>query len=354
MKTPIKSLSSALFLVLAQSSFAIAASGAAVAPAPAAEPVHWIQYEDATLTPVLDDVSGHLAAARRALGEHDKKTAAEAVLAAAQALQAQSDRAVKLDRQRAAADLNSASATHAKMMTVVQKLNAVAADIQSGKVPTTAALDRTFDAAARADLERRWQVTDVTTWYPVVEEPQRHFGAAMQDYAKKDYRAAAIEVRKAEAYVRLEAARATRDTKAALDSARAELERTAQSLDKGVIGTAQTLDQTFARTSHALALAQRAKAADSWAHKAYSEAGYQLKAAAHELESAAAWTSNEAKTLAAPAVSETRALGDKLTRGGDWASSEVAKGFNTLTSALTDLGHRIDSKVQRTASKTNS
>lgn len=354
MKTPRKSLSSALFLVLSQSSLAIAASNATEAPLPAGAPVQWIQYEDATLTPVLDDVSGHLAAARRALGEHDRKTAAEAVLAAAQALQTQSDRAVQLDRQRAAADMSSAAATHAKMMTVVQKLNAVAAEIQSGKVPTTAALDRTFDAAARADLERRWLVTDVTTWYPVVEEPQRHFSAAMQDYAKKDYRAAAIEVRKAEAYVRLEAARATRATKARLDSVSAELEHTAQSLDKGVSRTTQDLDQTFARASHALAVAQRAQAAESWAHKAYSEAGYELKAAAHELENAAAWTGNEAKGLAAPTVAKARALGDKLVRGGDWASNEVAEGFNALANALTDLGHRINAKEPAGSLKTNS
>ena len=354
MKTHAKLIYSAVLLTFAQSSFAAGAPKASNAPIPAATPTHWIQYEDTTFTPVLDDVSVHLAAARTELTKKNKKAAAEAMVAAAQALQVQSDRAVKLDRQRATADINNAFATYTKMMAVVQKLNAVATDIQSGKVLTTVALDRTLGEATRADLDRRWLVTDVTTWYPVVKEPQRHFSAAMEDYAKKDYKAAATEVRKAEAYVRLESARATRDTKTALDTVGAELEHTAQSLDKGVIGTAKDLERTFAAASHALGLAQRAKAAESWAHKAYSEAGYELKAAAHELESAAAWTDNETKTMAAPAVAEARTLGDKLARGGDWANNEVAEGFNALGSALNDLGHRIGAKEQAAPLKTNS
>jgi hypothetical protein len=174
-----------------------AAKPAANAPITAKSPTDWIEYQDTTFTPVLDEVSKQLAAARSALASKDNAKAAEAMQAAARALRTQADRAARMERQRAAADLQAARDTHAKLAALTRQLDATAAQIKAGKVPSTAALDQTLSKAARADLERRWLVTDVTTWYPVVEEPQRHFTAAIEDYAKKDYKAAATEVRKA-------------------------------------------------------------------------------------------------------------------------------------------------------------
>lgn len=316
----------------------------AKAPIAAKSPAEWIQYDDMTVTPVLDDVSSHLAAARAALDKKDNAKAAEAMQAAARALEAQGDRAAKLDRQRAATDLKAAKDVHAKMVALTKQLDATAVQIKSGKVSSTAALDKRIGKAQRADLERRWLVTDVTTWYPVAEEPQRHFGAAVEAYAKKDYKAAAAEVRKAASYIRLEAARATGEVKKGLDTANADLEKTAATLDKGALKAEKDLDKAFASANHALALAHRARAAESWARKAYDQAGYELKAAAHGLESAAAWTGTEAKGAASTAAADARAVGDKLASGGVWAKDEVAKGFESLGSGLNKLGQAIGAK----------
>lgn len=106
------------------------------------------------------------------------------------------------------------------------------------------------------------------------------------------------------------------------------------------------MDKAFADANHALALAHRAKAVESWTAKAYDQAGYELKEAAHGLESAAAWTGTEAKTAAAAATSDARALGDKLASGGVWAKDEVAKGFESLGTALNKLGRAIGSKAK--------
>jgi hypothetical protein len=88
----------------------------------------------------------------------------------------------------------------------------------------------------------------------------------------------------------------------------------------------------------ALALAHRAKAAESWAHKEYDKAGYELKAAAHGLESAAGWVGTEAKAGAAAAVA------DKLASGATWAREEVAKGFESLGHAINALGQKLGSR----------
>jgi hypothetical protein len=360
MKTRIALVGSAVVLALTQMPLtafaqaqkapatAVPAPSAVRAPATARTPIDWIEYEDFTLAPVLDEVSTHLAAARAALAKQDDAQAADALRAAARALEAQAVRAAALDQQRAAADLKRAHDTQVRLMALTKKLDATAEAIKAGKVSTTAALDQILDQAARADLEQRWLVTDIATWYPLVEEPQRHFVAASDAFAKQDFKAAATEVRKAEAYVRLESARAAGDVKTELDTANAELEQTARALDQGTLKTEQHLDQVFAKANHALALAYRAKAAESWARKAYDDAGYELKAAAQRLESAAAWAGTEAQSVAAAAVTDTRAIGDKLASGGVWAKEEIVKGFEALGNALDQLGRFIGSKSKAT------
>jgi hypothetical protein len=307
-------------------------------------PTDWIQYEDATFTPVLDDVSRNLAAARAALANKDNTSAADSMQAASRALQVQADRAAKIERERAAGDMALARETRTRMEALVRQLDATAAHIKAGKVVTVAQLDKTLGKAARADLERRWLVTDVTTWYPVVDEPQRHFGAAVEDFAKKDFKAAAAEVREASAYVRLESVRAIGDAKKGLESARTGLDETALALDRGAVKSEQDLTRVFARAEQALAVAHRAKAAESWARKAYETTGYEMKAAAQDLEAASSWTEAELKTGATQAAVDARVIGDKLASGGVWAKDEVSKGFESLATSLNKLGHSIGSK----------
>ena len=331
----------------AQAAAPAAASAASAASAAAGEsraPSDWIEYTDETVTPVVDDVTEHLAAARAALTAKEQARAATSLQAAARALQGQADEVGTIERRRAAADMTLARDTHARMTALVKKIDATAAQVAAGKITTTAQLDRTIDKAARADLDRRWLVSDVTTWYPVGAEPQRHFDSALALYAKKDFKGAANEVRRAAAYVRLESARAIGDVKTELDGAAAALQRSAHQLDTGAVKSAATLQQTFARADHALATAHRAKAAENWSRKAYDKAGYELKAAAHGVSAAAAWSTDTVKHSAATAATEAHATGDKLARGGVWARDEVARAFDALGKALDRVGESIGVK----------
>jgi hypothetical protein len=301
----------------------------------------WIEFDDATVTPVVDDVSAHLAQARRALAANDRGAAASALQAAAQALQQQADRVGQLERRRAAADMPMARQTHARMAALVRRLQAAAAQVESGRLTTTAQLDESIDKASRADLERRWLVSDVGRWYPLVDAPQQHFERAAALVVRRDARAAAAELRRASAYLRLESARAAGDAAAGLAEADAALDRTALALQRGKAVSESSLHAVFARADHALAVAHRARAAEAWSRKAYDRAGYELKAAAQGLEAAAAWTDDQSRAAAARTVEETRALGDKLVRGGVWAKDEVAHGFDALERALNRVGHEI-------------
>lgn len=324
-----------------------AAPAAATAPVTIQSPTDWIIYEDMTYTPVADEVSRRLAAARTAFDAKDNKKAAAEMRAVADELKKQAARAVKADKDfakaLAKAEVKLSQDTATRMDRTATKVMAAAAALENGKIKTQADLDKAIDKAARADMEQRWLVTDVTTWYPVSEEPQRHFGSAIKAYAKKEYQAAATEIRKATSYIRLEAGRATGDAKLALESSVAELDGLATSTEKGAVKDEKALATAFTHANHALALAHHAKAGESWVRKEYEKAGYELKATAHGLESAAGWVGAESKAGAAGVVADTKTLGDKLASGATWTREEVAKGFESMGHALNAFGQKIGS-----------
>jgi hypothetical protein len=326
------------------------APAATKAPIPTKAPTDWIIYDNVTYTPVVDSVSEHLDAARKAIDAKDDRKAAAELRAAADDLKQQAARAgradqalVKEDKALVAADAEAARDTIKRMNAGALKISSAAEAIDSGRIKTKADLDRAIDKAARADMERRWMVADVTTWYPVSEEPQRHFEGAVAAYAKKDYNAAAIDIRKATSYLRLEADRATGAATQELRGSVVQLDTLAASVEKGAVKDEQSMTKVFARADHALALEHRSKAAESWARKEYDKAGYELKAAAHGLESAASWMGGEAKAGAAATVADTRALGEKLAAGATGTRDEITEGFESLGNGINALGQKIGS-----------
>ncbi len=328
------------------------APAATKAPTPTKAPEDWIVYGDTTYTPVVDDVSRHLDAARKAFDAKDNKKAAAEMRTVADELKLQAARAGKEnsaliteDKALLAGDTKFAQGTRdtiKHMNATALKISAAAAAIDSGKIKSNADLDKAIDKAARADMERRWLISDVTTWYPVSEEPQRHFTDAAAAYARKDYKAAATDIRKATGYLRLEAGRATGEARQELDGSVAQLDTLAASVEKGAVKDEQSMAKAFAKADHALALEHRSKAAESWTRKEYDKAGYELKAAAQGLESAAGWAGGEAQAGASATVADTRALSDKLASGATWTRDEVAKGFQSLGNGINALGQKID------------
>lgn len=187
---------------------------------------------------------------------------------------------------------------------------------------------------------------------PAPEASQLHFGRAAEAFARKDYTTAAIEIRKATGYMRVEASRVTGNARQEINSSVSELDRLAASVEKGGVKDEKSMDTAFARADHALALAHRTEAAESWTRKQYSRAGHELKAAGHDLESAASWAGAQAKAGTSGAVAGTEALGDKLATGATWTGDEVGRGFHVLGHALNQLGREIAAK-QRAAPATS-
>ena len=110
-----------------------------------------------------------------------------------------------------------------------------------------------------------------------------------------------------------------------------------------LVATTQLAGLAYAQAANMPAAPAANKAAESWTHKQYGEAGNELKAAARRLESGAAWAGGEAKAGASATAADTRALGDKLASSATWTRGEVAKGFESLSHGISALGQKIGS-----------
>lgn len=108
-----------------------------------------------------------------------------------------------------------------------------------------------------------------------------------------------------------------------------------------LVATTQLAGVAYAEAANMPAAPTANKAAESWAHQQYGEAGNELKAAARRLESGAGWAGGEAKAGASATAADTRALGDELASGAAWTRDEVAKGFESLSQGINALGRKI-------------
>ena len=327
------------------------AEAISVAPS-AATPEDWIIYDETSFTPVVDDVDRHLASARAALAGGDKSKAAEQLRTVSQELRAQSAVATGLahvraqDEASASAGQNKLAAETARRMTAAAaKVDAAATAVDEGKITTTAQLDETIGKADRADMDQRWLVSEVSTWYPLVQQPQRHFSSAAAAFAAKDYGLAAAEIRKGESYIRKESGRASGSARDGLKQSADQLDDLARSVQTGSEQYAAVLRRAFAASNRALAIEYQALASDSWARKEYDVAGHELRASAQSLESGADWIGTEARVGAAATVADTRKLGDKLSNGVAWTRDEVAKGMVKLGTGIEEMGRRINPKI---------
>lgn len=150
-------------------------------------------------------------------------------------------------------------------------------------------------AAPRADNDDV-VIVDAYQWYPYpfYYEPTDWFHKAEVSYRKKEGKAAAAEIRKAESWLNYAAGHALPMTKQSLLDASATLKTLADDLDKGHVASARSLDAAVARASHALAEWHYFNATDqSLAKDEEHWAENNLKAAALHIRNAAKSSSYE-------------------------------------------------------------
>ena len=170
---------------------------------------------------------------------------------------------------------------------------------------------------------------------------EKAFQDARENFLRKEYQKAAVEIDRGAAFLDKEAELATEARKKALIASARELDQLADRERKGAVHSVQELEQAFARAEHTLAGYYHSKALESWYGKAVPDAGRNLKAAAVHLENALNWAGQRLEAGGVQAIREGKEIGEKMEKGGGWVDSEVRKGIEDIGKEIDETGHKI-------------
>jgi len=185
-----------------------------------------------------------------------------------------------------------------------------------------------------------------TPWQEVVvavtDQPDEHFQKAREDFLKGDKKDAAMEIRKAAEFFKLDTSYATGKEKTSLLTSFQELERLAKAVEDGTAASIKELDRAFSRAEYGMARHQYKKASEYLSKKESKRAGHALKGAALNLEHAAkrAGLKLEAESLAA--IEDARRVAGKLIKGAESAPSEFERAAKRLGEEMEKVGKKLE------------
>jgi len=174
------------------------------------------------------------------------------------------------------------------------------------------------------------------------EEPEQQFHKARENFFKKEMKLAAADIRKAAAFLRLQAARATAEGKKDLMISIHELEKLANTVEEDTVNSVKKLDHAFAHSHHALAKHHYFKAVELWAEKNTKKAGHDLKVAAVHLEKSLIWFGERIESAFKGLIIETRLYAGLMIEGTGGGLKEVGKVLEKIGEEIGKVGKKIE------------
>ncbi|MGE5255752.1 MAG: hypothetical protein ACM3KE_03720 [Hyphomicrobiales bacterium] len=165
-------------------------------------------------------------------------------------------------------------------------------------------------------------------------EARKSFRAAVADFLNRRMRAAAAEIRKGAAYMKLEAARASGDARKALMDSVQELEKLANEVQKAAVSDLNDLQNVFARAEYALARHHYLKAVELRTKGDAQKTGRELMSAADYVDSGQVWLTQKMHEGVSDSVNEARRVAAKMVYGAGATADEVGKAFDGLGKEL--------------------
>jgi hypothetical protein len=187
-------------------------------------------------------------------------------------------------------------------------------------------------------------------WSDLSDEPGEHMDRARNAFLAVDVREAAAQIRKSATYLRITAAQAVDGSKRALLRSAHELEGLAHRVEAGTVKSVGELDAAFARALHSLSHHHTLLAERAWIARQNELAGKQLRAAADNLEKAAARTGHALQTATVAVAKETRLVAGKLLEGTGFVVDEIGKGFAKFGKQVEEVGKGIEPHPAQAAS----
>ena len=290
-------------------------------------PDGWVVVDEQTFIPIIDRLGEKLSQARQAYLKGDNNATAIAMQEGSTFLV----REMPNTSPKARANLKKAS----------DELMAKAAIVQTGEIDSVEELDPILVKAYQADVQHRWLFVDESEWIRVVEMPQQHFMTAKQDFLRKDYLAAATQIRKGAEFLKLESNR-TRDgdLKLTMLGAAHDLEQLAEETKQSKVNDVNQLDRSFARAQLAMGEFLTSKARESESRGELETAGKELVIAFKQVKAANTWLGKNNNDLQ-QSQAKVNAVEDSL------GSSNEAISRN-LSPAVATIDKQIDTFLELT------
>jgi hypothetical protein len=291
-------------------SAASAPASSAKLPPPFRGDEAWVLVEDENIyIPVIDDLGQDLLIADAAIRAGKNQDAAATLRNGARYLLAQ----------------GAAPDAHTQLASAAKELNSLAQDLEHGKVDSKR-LARVYQQAFDADLAGQWIVADIEdSWQPYSRRPGQHLDRAFREL-KSDPHAAAVDVREANSYLRVEALRHSNDQ---LQGAISELAELADQIQQGKVKDPSLIESAIEDSGHALAYTHYHVAVDAWERHDHSMASHQLKESVAHL-----------KHAASRVKADTKVAIDTLSRDAELLVQDA-------TSDVSTFAKRVDAELKQ-------
>jgi hypothetical protein len=181
-------------------------------------------------------------------------------------------------------------------------------------------------------------------WIIFAHDPAGYLHDAWENFIGGNFQDAAYYIRRANAWLKLEAYRAEGEGRDDLEASIRELEDLIKALEEGSHPTNKRLKEAFAKAEYALAYHHHQKALAYGAKGDHEKATYALDAAATHLMFGSVWAGRELDQNDAVAAKEARAIARKVKRGEKWSLDRLREALKDLGRVIKEFGTRFEQK----------
>jgi hypothetical protein len=178
-------------------------------------------------------------------------------------------------------------------------------------------------------------------WIIFAHDPARYLHDAWENFIGGNLQDAAYSIRRAKAWLKLEAYRAEGEAKDDLGASIKELERLIKALEEGSPPTNKALKEAFAKAEYALAYHHQQRALSYEAERDHEKMTYALDAAATHLMYGSVWAGRELDQDDAVAAKEARTIARKVKRGERWSPERLREAIKGIGRGIKKLGNRL-------------
>ena len=184
-------------------------------------------------------------------------------------------------------------------------------------------------------------VLEEEVWIIFAHDPAGYLHDAWENFIDGDIQDTAYHIRRAKAWLKLEACRAETESREDLEASIKELEELIKALEEGSHPENKTLKEAFAKAEYALAYHHHQKALSYEEKGDHEKMTYALDAAATHLMYGSVWAGRELDQNDAVAAKEARAIARKVNRGAKWSPDRLREAIKGIGRGIKKLGNRL-------------